>query len=145
MAETEGFQHSGHSNCITCSLISWFCSAIFKIITVHSGESYSYCPTDRKAQYEKRELFKNGWDWGVSVTGAFKLDHLHTDQLILFRKFSNLSQSIVGSLEREESWRWEKGSLYKWMWRMGLRFWGIQYLDQLPPGKLILFHKFHLV
>ena len=39
---------------------------------------------------------KNGWFRGVSVTGAFKLDHLQPVKPFLFPKFSNFCTFIVG-------------------------------------------------
>ena len=42
----------------------------------------------------KRQLSKSEWDTGVSDLMAFKLDHLQTVKLILFRKMSTLLFSL---------------------------------------------------
>ena len=60
----------------------------------------------------KRESPKNGWDTGVCIPGAFKLDHLQPVQFILPKKFSNFMIFILGLpfLITPERGNWEKGS-----------------------------------
>ena len=75
MDETEGFQCLGHSNWTICSLLSQFCFPNFPNFSLLSWETNSYYPRERKAENRKREFTRNGWETGVWVPGAFKLDH----------------------------------------------------------------------
>ena len=45
----------------------------------------------------KRDSPKKGWDTGVSVLGAFKLDHLQPVELILSQKMSTFLSFILGA------------------------------------------------
>ena len=67
-------------------------------------------------------LSQYGQDWGVSVPGAFKLDHLQPFKPILFWKFSNFFTFILGSplLLPQRANNGNKGnsagSQYGWDW-----------------------------
>ena len=58
---------------------------------IESPQSHSYWERGNSpnSQY--------GWDWGVSVPGAFKLDHVQPFKPILFWNFSNFFTFILGS------------------------------------------------
>ena len=79
--ETQGFQCLGHSNWTICCLLSWFCPQI-----VSSFEHAS--PEKGKAENEEKEFTQTGWNTGVSVPGAFKLDPLLPINMILSHKIS---------------------------------------------------------
>ena len=76
---------------------------------LYTGESNSLLP--QRVEMRKKDSPKNGWDTGVSVPGAFKLDHLQPVKLILSHTFSIILIFILGSpipyYPRE--WKWEKG------------------------------------
>ena len=90
------------------------------------------------------------WDTGDSVPGAFKLDHLQPDKLILFQKLSTFSPSpaaphnkpILYTPERggREAARAEnrKRELFKSEWHQGVSDPGAFKLDHLQHFKLIL-------
>ena len=73
---------------------------------------------------------RNGLDRGVWVPGAFKLDHLHPVEPILFSKFYNFFTLILGPnsyyprgliMEKREF-----SHLQKWTRERGFSAWGIQ-------------------
>ena len=76
MDETEGFQCLGHSNWITCSPLSPICSEIFPTFSLSYLGAHSYYPRGLIWRKGNPFNFKYGWDRGVSVPGALKLDHL---------------------------------------------------------------------
>ena len=101
----------------------------------------------QRANYEKGNSsnFQFGWDWGISVPGAFKLDHLQTFKPILFWNFSNFSLSYRGAhsyyprgliMDKGNS----SNSQYGWDW--GVSMSGASKLDHLQPFKPILFWNF---
>ena len=93
--ERQGFQYLGHSNWAICSPLSQFCSANFPTFSLSYWEANSYYPREGQGENEKRELTRNGWETGVSVPGAFKLDHLEPVKPILFPKFNNFFTFIL--------------------------------------------------
>ena len=97
MDERHGFLCLRHSNWTICSPLSQFCSLIFHTFTLLYWGANSYYPRERKAENGKRELSRNGWEAGVSVPGAFKLDHLQPFKPILLLKFSNFLTFLLGA------------------------------------------------
>ena len=97
MDKTEGFQCLGHSNWIICSPLRQFCSGKFSTFSLSYWEANSYYP--RRPIMEKRNSSnsKTEWDRGVSVPGAFKLDHLQPFKPILLWKIFNFFNFILGS------------------------------------------------
>ena len=71
--KTEGFQCLGHSNWTTCSPLSHFCSGKFSTFSISYWGSNSYYPRGLIMRKGNSPNSRNGWDWGVSVPGAFKL------------------------------------------------------------------------
>ena len=74
--------------------------------------------------------FQFGWDWGVLVPGAFKLDHLQPFKPILFWKISNFFTFILGSqFYYPRGLIMGKGKFLQlpiWMRQRGFSAWGIQ-------------------
>ena len=95
MDESDSFQCLGHSNWTICSLLSQFCSEFFKLLTLMPQSPFSLFP--RKMRKGNSPNSKIGWYRGVSVPGAFKLDHLHPVKPILFSKFYNFFTFILGA------------------------------------------------
>ena len=73
---------------------------------------------------------RNGLDRGVCVPGAFKLDHLHPVEPILFSKFYNFFTFILGGQfllpQRDEGCKWENGFHPTLARQRILSAWGIQ-------------------
>ena len=67
-----------------------------------------------------------GGDWGVSVPGAFKLDHLQPFKPILFWNFSNFWLSYPRGQFLYSPGRREIGILPTWVRNRGLSAWGMQ-------------------
>ena len=130
LSKTKVFQCLGHSNWTICSPLSPICSVNFPTFSLLYWEANSYYPRERKAENEKREITRNGWDPRVWVPGAFKLDHLQPLKPILFRNFSNFCTFILEGQfllpQVEEGRKWEKGNHHKWMRPKSLSAWGIQ-------------------
>ena len=97
MHETEGFQCLGHSNWTTCSPLSQFCPEHFQTFSLSYWGAHSYYPRGLIMRKGNSPNSRNGWDRGVSVPGAFKLDHLQPFKPILFWNFSNFFTFILGS------------------------------------------------
>ena len=85
MDEIQEFLFLGLSNWTICSLLIRFCSKNFPTSTI-LGASISYYP--RKGRMGIGNSPKMD-DTGVSVLGAFKLDHLQPVNLIMFQNNSN--------------------------------------------------------
>ena len=89
---------------------------------------------------------RNGLDRGVSVPGAFKLDHLHPVKPILFSKFYNFFTFILeansyyprGLILRKGNSPNSKNGCDRGVWVPGAFE-----LDHLQPAKPILFSKFY--
>ena len=94
--ETEGFQYLGHSNWTICSPLSHFCFQIFPSFPPSYWEANSYYPRGPIIGKGNSSNFKIGWDRGLSVPGAFKLDHLQPIEPLLFPDFSNFFTFILG-------------------------------------------------
>ena len=58
--EAQGFQCLGHSNWTICSILSKFYFKIVQLITFMLRSPFSYYPREEKAEYEKRDVTKNG-------------------------------------------------------------------------------------
>ena len=86
-----------------------FVNVFFHHPGLYTGAPFSYYP--RELKMRKRNSPKNGWDTGVSVPGAFKLDNLQPVELILSMYFSIILVFILGLPFHitPESWKWEKG------------------------------------
>ena len=74
----------------------------------------------REGRVRKRESPKNGWDTGVSVLGAFKLDYLQPVKRILSQNVSKFLTFILGLpashfLLPQKGESEEKGFPKKWM------------------------------
>ena len=124
--ETEGFQCLGHSNWTTCSPLSPFCSEIFPTFSLSYWGAHSYYPRGLIMGKGNSPNSQYGWDWGVSVPGAFKLDHLQPVEPILFWNFSNFWLSCPRAHFLYSPGKWENGTLPAWVGRRGLGAWGIQ-------------------
>ena len=81
----------------------------------------------------RKEIFPNSKNWwyrGVSVPGAFKLDHLQPVEPILIWKFSNFFTFILGAQfllpQKANNEKGEFSQLQKRMVRGGFCAWGIQ-------------------
>ena len=76
-------------------------------------EANSYYPRGLIMRKGNSPNSRNGLDRGVSVPGAFKLDHLQPVKPILFPKFYNFFTFMVGGKfllpQGEEGWKWENG------------------------------------
>ena len=73
-----------HLNWTICSLLKWFCSKKCLLSwSLFCGVQLFITPErGLKWENEKRDSLKSEWDTGVSVPGAFKLNHLQPVQLI---------------------------------------------------------------
>ena len=130
MDETEGFECLGHSNWTICSPLSHFCSEIFPTFSLSYWGAHSYYPRGLIMRKGNSPNSRNGWDRGVSVPGAFKLDHLQPFKPILFWKISNFFTFILGSPfllpQRANYEKGEFSQLKKWMRQRGFSAWGLQ-------------------
>ena len=74
--------------------------------------------------------FQYGQDRGVSVPGAFKLDHLQPVKPILFWEIFNFFTLILGSPfllpQRANYKKGEFSQFKKWMRQRGFCAWGLQ-------------------
>ena len=77
------FQCLGHSNRTICTLLSQFCSCKFPIFHSFILGANSYYPREGKTENGKMEFSQPECESGISVPGAFKLDHLHPVKPIL--------------------------------------------------------------
>ena len=85
---------------------------------------------------------RNGLDRGVSVPGAFKLDHLHPVKPILFSKFYNFFTFILGAnsyYPRGLIMRKGKSPNFQYGSDRGVSVPGAFKLDHLQPFEPILF------
>ena len=114
MDETEGSGCPGHSNWANCRLLSHFCSPNFPIFSLSCWEANSYYPRGLILRKGNSPNFRNGWDRGVWVPGAFKLDNLQPVKPLLFPQFSNFFTFI---LERPILITPERGRLKMGKWK----------------------------
>ena len=84
MNETGRFECLGQSNWIICIPLSPFCPGNVQFVSSLYWKANSYCPTGLIVRKGKSPNSKNEWDRGVSVPGAFKLDHFNAQKPILF-------------------------------------------------------------
>ena len=73
-----------HSNRTICSLLSQFCFVNFPIFHSFILGANSYYPREGKTENGKMEFSQPECESGISVPGAFKLDHLQPVEPILF-------------------------------------------------------------
>ena len=128
--DTEGFQCLGYSNWTICSPLSQFCSEIFPILSLSYWGAHSYYPRGLIMEKGNSPNSQYGWDWGVSVHGVFKLDHLQPFKPILFWDFPNFFTFILGSPfllpQRDNYEKGELSQLQKWIRQRGFCAWGLQ-------------------
>ena len=82
--ETEGFQCLGYSNWTICSPMSSIDPGRFSTFSLSYSEAISCYPRELIMGQENSSNFKIRRDRGVSVSGAFKLDHLQAIKPIFF-------------------------------------------------------------
>ena len=75
---------------------SHFCLPVFPTFSLSCWEANSYYPRGLILRKGNSPNFRNGWDRGVWVPGAFKLDHLHPVKPLLFPNFSNFFTFMLG-------------------------------------------------
>ena len=130
MNETGGFQCLGPSNWTTCIPLSHFCSGNFQFFSPLYWEANSYYPRGLIMGVGRISLSQYGWDWGVSVPGAFEMDHLQPFKPLLFWKISNSFTFILWSQflfpQRANNGSWEICPFPIWISLRGLSAWGIQ-------------------
>ena len=81
------------------------------------GAPISYYP--RELKMRRRESPKSGWHTGVSVSGAFKLDHLQPVKMILWQKMSISLPFILGAPISYYCRERKKGNSRGWEWKNG--------------------------
>ena len=95
-----------------------FVRKYFQLFDLYTGEPNSYYPRGREAEREKRESARNGWDTGVSLPWASKLDRLRPLELNIFQKISTIPTFILGApfsyYPRELKMDKVKGKEQKW-------------------------------
>ena len=105
-------------------------------------EANSYYPREGKAENGKLEFSQPECERGISVPGAFKLDHLQPVKPILFPKFSNFFTFILGAnsyYPREGKAENGKMDFSQPECGTGFSVSGAFKLDHLQPVKPILF------
>ena len=87
----------------------------FPIFAPSYWRANSYYPREGKTENGKIEFSQPESESGISVPGAFKLDHLQPVEPILFCKFSNFCTFILEGQfllpQRGEDSKWENGTL----------------------------------
>ena len=94
----------------------------------------------------KRESPKNGCDTGVSVPGAFKLDHWQPVKPILLTKFSNFFTFLLGAnsyYPRERKAEKGKMEIFQPERESEISVPGAFKLDHLQPVAHLIFQLFH--
>ena len=89
-------------------------------------EANSYYPTGLIVRKGSSPNSRIGLDRGVSVPGAFKLDHLHPVKPILFSKFYLYTGGQFLLPQRANNEKMEFSQLKKWTGQRGFSAWGIQ-------------------
>ena len=97
MDETEGFQCLGGSNWTICSPLSQIHSEHFQTFSLSYWGPILITPEGQLWEKGNSCNFQYGWDRGVSVPGAFKLDQLQPFKPLLFWEISNFFTFILGS------------------------------------------------
>ena len=119
LIETVGFKHLGHLEWTICSSLSRLCSDIFPTFSLSYWGAHSYYPRGPIMGKGKCHTSRKEWDSGFWVPWAFKLDHLHPFQPILFWQFSNFFTFILGSPfllpQRANNGKREFSQLQNWM------------------------------
>ena len=150
MDETEGFQCLGHSNWTICIPLNPICSETFSSFSLSYWEVNSSYPRGPIMGKGNSSNFKTEWDRGISVPGAFKLDHLHPFKPLLFRKFSIFFTFILGGPfllpQRTNNGKREFSQPQKWMRQKVFSAWGIQtepFTSHSTPFVPEILHLFH--
>ena len=119
-----------HSNWPICSHLSPFSSKRFSTFFISYWEANSYYPRGLIMGKGNSSNFKIGWDRGVSVPGAFKLDHFQSIKPLLFWYFCIFFTFILGGQfllpERANNGKREFTQLQNWMRQRAFSAWGIQ-------------------
>ena len=122
------FQCLGHSNWTICTLLSQFYFPNFTTFLLLYLEANSYYPRGLILRKGNSPNFRNGWDSGVWVPGAFKLDHLQ--KTLLFPQFSNFFTFILGGQfllpQRANNGKREIFQPQNWMRQRVFSAWNIQ-------------------
>ena len=130
MDEAGVFQCLGHSNWTICTPLSPSCSGNFQFVSLSYWEANSYYPRGLILREGSFSNSKTEWDRGISVLGAFKLDHLHPFKPILFLQFTiSLSFILGGQFLLSQRANCEKGGkvqLQMWIRQRVLSAWGLQ-------------------
>ena len=125
-----GFECLGHSNWTICIPLSHFCSGNFQNFSLSYWEANSYYPRGLIVRKGSFANSRNGWDRGISVPGAFKLDHWHPSKPLLIWHFSKLFTFILGGQfllpQRANSEKGEFCQFQKWMRQGIFSAWGLQ-------------------
>ena len=125
-----GCECLGHSNWTICTLLSQFYFPNFTTFSLSYWGAISYYPRRPIMRKGNSPNSKIGWYRGVSVPGAFKLDHLQPVKPILFFNFSNFCTFILGGHfflpQKANNEKGEFSQLQKRMVQRGLCAWGIQ-------------------
>ena len=120
----------GHSNWMICSPLSQSCLPNFSTFSLSYWGAHSYYPRGPIMRKGNSSNFQYGPDRGVSVHGAFKLDHLQPFKPILFPKIFNFFTFILGSQfllpQRANNGKGKFLQLPIWMRQRGFSAWGIQ-------------------
>ena len=136
-----------HSNWTIGIPLSSFCFGNFPLSALSYWGTISFYPRGlivRKGSFANSRI---GWDRGVWVPGAFKLDHLQPFKPILFWQFSMCFIFILGgqflSPQRANSEKREKPNSRN-EWNRGVSVPGAFKLDHLHPFKSLLFRQFSI-
>ena len=98
----------------------------FQLFHFHTGRANSYYPRGLIWRKGNSPNSKIGWDRGVWVPGAVKLDHLQPFKPILFWKFHHFLFSCPRAHFLYSPGNWENGILPTWVRHKGLSARGIQ-------------------
>ena len=127
--EKGNFECLGHSNWTICSPLHLSHSQIIPSFSLSYWEANSYYPRGLIMGKGNSPNFKTGWDRGVWVPGAFKLDHLQPIKPLLFPNFYNFFIFILGGQfllpQRANNGEREFFQLQNWMREKVFSAWGI--------------------
>ena len=143
------FQCLGHSNWAICSLLSQFYFPNFTTFSLLYWEANSYYLRGLLMRKGYSPNSRNGPDRGVSVPGAFKLDHLLPYKPLLFWKISIFFTFILGGQfllpQRANNGKREFFQPQNWMRQRVFSALGIQtgpLLPFKPPFSRIFYKHF---
>ena len=140
-----------HSNWTICSPLSPFCSQIFPTFWLSYWGAQSYYPRGPIMRKGDSHNFRKGWGRWFSMPWAFKLNHLHPVEPLLFWNFSNFFIFILESPillpQRANNGKGEFIQLQKWMRQRVFSACGIQtgpFASCWATFVLKFFQLFHL-